>query len=377
MMFNLNDFLNRISGGATRVTSDVGPISPVILQDGDNFDPLNPLKGNEIEQGVVSRIISLASDVRFVIDKPELFTYKDFEKRLEPSLVFADSIKRMVYISLVHKVLSLVFIRNGGKVREIKSFHTFQDADQKGNLQFTDYIEKDRHYVVPQRDIAQFSRYPDNIHHQPVNLRKAEIEYWTRWQKLNKLTGTLNTQDRKLSDMYSSENKEGVLAIKNIGDVFSQSNIAFIPKDHEFKQVPLMAGELNRLRENLVESYCFHYGFPSPLFYINLTTHNQLTLSAALKEFKLTTLTPILNPIAEAIGAYLGASVVVDYSALTLSSAKEILEISQSGVKTINEIRKDLGLPPVEGGEQMPQAAGAPSNENISNQVDNGSRNHE
>jgi len=337
-------------GQATRVPEGIDLIYPIKLK----ADYVEGAHGN-IERDVIQRIVRLASHVK-------LKGSSSFTKKLEMNFPITRSVERLVFLNLTQPVMNVVFITDKSMITEVKSFGSPSSrlSDDTDYVEFTDYIHKDKTFKVRNENVSQFSAYSDETWIVPKEARKAEKEYWDRWYKINKLTGfVVNNDFMRLGQLYTSDVEE-MNARKKITDAFASSNVSFIPKDYEFKPFQLYREELTAMYELIVQQYCLHYHFPPPLFYLKVDKHTDITLSSAYKQFKLACLKPILDPIIDHIAERLGEDIEADYTGIDVAGTKELLELSQTGVLQINELRDKVGEEEIAGGDEFPATAGAP-----------------
>ena len=142
------------------------------------------------------------------------------------------------------------------------------------------------------------------------------------------------------------------------------------------------AGEANAAYEGALKRWCHFYGLPPSLLHLDLPTHTQLTQSSAYGAFLKNCLIPLLSPVFEAIEKYFAhnaqpvhARIVPDYTHVITETDAERAEtgknLAQTGYWTINELRERDGLAPRPDGDDYPNAAGAPTTKENSNEGGN------
>lgn len=327
------------------------------------------IKIGEFEQNVINKVCSLASRVKLEFDVPKQSFYKRWERKLEPAYTYIGSIQRYINLMLLNSVVDIVFIKENGIIKEVKFFvthsnnHGFKRSEK---VDYTDYIDLDKTYSVDKADISQVSRYADGNWSSPKGVRQAEVEYNKRVQRMNELTGVITTDEMNLTKMYGD--KEKALTLAQWSKDLSTSSLAFSPQNHQFTSHKLEPAKLSELRENIMEAYCNFYELPSPLYYININAHTDVTLASAYTQFRLS-IEPMFDQLTQALSEQFGIEVKADYSALQIAAGKETLELAQTGIYTINEMRKMKGLEPREDGDQYPQTAGTPDTSEDKNET--------
>ena len=333
-------------------------------------------KIGEIEREILNKFITLASRVKLEFDVPQQSMYKRWEKKLEPAYTFVGSMQRYIWLMLLNSIVDIVFIKDKGLIKQVKFFITHSDnhgIKGKDIVQYTDYIDETVTFEVDKRDISQVTRYADGNWGTPKNIRVAENQYWKRMNKLNDLIGVVKSNEAdSLQNMYDPEKKKRA-AFQKWSKEFSDQSLVVLPQEHELSPAQLIPADLTALRENIVESYCNHYQLPSPLYYININAHTDVTLASAYTQFRLC-LAPIFEQLTQALSEQFGTEVTADYSALEIAAGKETLEMSQTGIYNRNELRKMKNLKPVPDGDKPPVTAGTGTKED--KEKDNGEDNN-
>ncbi len=186
------------------------------------------------------------------------------------------------------------------------------------------------------------------------------------------LGGSMDSpEDEKAIEQYREMLREAFAGTANTGKIVQ------LPHGHTLKAAPSLAKEM-LAAEQLnwsVNEIARHYGVPLALIqHTNGVRQSTEELETALVQ---EAVAPLCAQMSDAYTERIltesdrmaGYRVEADLSAFGLPTASgkasRAMTLAQTGVVTINEIRRGLGLPPIDDGDRYPDAAGAPERDRM------------
>ena len=327
-----------------------------------------------IESAILDRMVSMAKLVEWETTARPL-------QRPDNLLTRADWIGELVWYLLTEPVVSLCFVR--GPVGLIQQVLVFPDSVKPTVVRQNDtdvyvYTKNDISYTVLLEDIMQFAgRMTGMVATANVeNLRAAEDEYWEKWKRYNQHEGLVAVGEG--SNLPGDLEKQAAL-LKKLSGSMKTAALALMPKGFEVGSVAKAnAVNLKDSYEVIVRHYCTFYGLPYSLISFERQSgqggsgSSGVSQTLAYGAFMRQKLQPLLKPVFEALGVFLGVEVAVNYAPVEKASETELSEtmmrFAQTGVLTINELRQIYNgervvLDARADGDEYPNSAGAPPTE--------------